>query len=67
MTRQLEVWLLGVHTGTLSQIEGRLRFAYAPGRTLFFQDRHRGPPVGGTPATPPGMRVRTGRFEGLRS
>jgi serine/threonine-protein kinase HipA len=31
MTRQLEVWLLGVHTGTLSQIEGRLSFAYAPG------------------------------------
>ena len=31
MTRQLEVWLLGVHTGTLSPIEGRLSFAYAPG------------------------------------
>lgn len=31
MTRQLEVWLRGVHAGTLSQIEGKLRFAYAPG------------------------------------
>ncbi len=29
-------------------------------------NRHRGPPVGGAPATPPGMRVRTGRFESLR-
>ena len=30
-------------------------------------DRHRGQPDGCTPATPPGMRVRTGRFEKLRS
>jgi len=31
-------------------------------------DRHRGPPaIGGAPATPPGMRVRTRRFESLRS
>ncbi len=30
-------------------------------------DRHRGQPNGCTPATPPGMRVRTGRFEKLRS
>jgi hypothetical protein len=26
-------------------------------------DRHRGRPLGRSPATPPGMRVRTGRFE----
>ena len=31
MARQLEVWLLGEHVGTLSQIEGRLGFAYAAG------------------------------------
>lgn len=31
MARQLEVWLLGAHIGTLSQIDGRLSFAYAPG------------------------------------
>src|ERR1035437_576053 len=30
MPRQLEVWLLGAHIGTLSQISGRLSFAYAP-------------------------------------
>jgi serine/threonine-protein kinase HipA len=30
MARHLEVWLLGAHVGTLSQIDGRLRFAYAP-------------------------------------
>lgn len=29
MARQLEVWLLGAHIGTLSQINGRLSFAYA--------------------------------------
>ena len=33
MARHLEVWLLGAHIGTLSQIEGRLNFAYAPGAT----------------------------------
>jgi serine/threonine-protein kinase HipA len=31
MTHQLEVWLLGAHIGTLSQIDGRISFAYAPG------------------------------------
>jgi serine/threonine-protein kinase HipA len=30
MARHLEVWLLGVHIGTLAQIDGRLRFTYAP-------------------------------------
>ena len=29
MPKQLEVWLLGEHIGTLSQIEGRLSFSYA--------------------------------------
>lgn len=29
MPKQLEVWLLGKHIGTLAQIEGRLSFAYA--------------------------------------
>lgn len=33
MARHLEVWLLGAHVGTLSQIEGRLGFAYAAGAT----------------------------------
>ena len=33
MARQLEVWLLGTHVGTLSQTEGRLGFVYAPGAT----------------------------------
>lgn len=33
MARHLEVWLLGAHIGTLSQIEGRLSFAYALGAT----------------------------------
>lgn len=33
MARHLEVWLLDAHIGTLSQIEGRLSFAYAPGAT----------------------------------
>jgi serine/threonine-protein kinase HipA len=33
MARHLEVWLLGVHVGTLSQVDGRLSFAYAPGAT----------------------------------
>lgn len=28
MTRQLTVWLFGTHIGTLSQIDGRLNFAY---------------------------------------
>ena len=30
MARHLEVWLLGARVGTLSQVEGRLSFAYAP-------------------------------------
>lgn len=34
MARHLEVWLLGAHIGTLSQIEGRLSFAYAPDATM---------------------------------
>ncbi|MBW7834209.1 MAG: type II toxin-antitoxin system HipA family toxin [Simplicispira suum] len=33
MAGHLEVWLLGAHVGTLSQVEGRLGFAYAPGAT----------------------------------
>jgi len=33
MARHLDVWLLGAHVGTLSQIEGRLSFAYSPGVT----------------------------------
>lgn len=33
MERHLEVWLFGAHVGTLSQIDGRLSFAYAPGAT----------------------------------
>ena len=33
MARQLEVWLQGAHIGTLSQIDGRLSFAYALGAT----------------------------------
>src|ERR1035437_4587571 len=33
MARQLEVWLLGARIGTLSQIDGRLSFAYASGAT----------------------------------
>jgi serine/threonine-protein kinase HipA len=28
MTRQLSVWLFGIHIGTLSQIDGRLNFSY---------------------------------------
>ena len=31
MAHHLEVWLLGAHIGTLSKIEGRLSFTYAPG------------------------------------
>lgn len=31
MAHHLEVWLLGGHIGTLSQIEDRLSFTYAPG------------------------------------
>ncbi|MEQ1595879.1 MAG: type II toxin-antitoxin system HipA family toxin [Casimicrobium sp.] len=30
MERRLDVWLLGERIGTLSQVEGRLSFAYAP-------------------------------------
>lgn len=33
MARHLDVWLLGARVGTLSQIEGRLSFAYSPGVT----------------------------------
>ena len=33
MAGHLEVWLLGAHVGTLSQVEGRLSFAYAPSAT----------------------------------
>ena len=33
MARHLNVWLLGAHVGILSQVEGRLNFAYAPGAT----------------------------------
>lgn len=33
MARHLEVWLLGAHIGTLSQVDGRLSFAYAPSAT----------------------------------
>lgn len=33
MARHLEVWLLGAHIGTLSQIDGRLGFAYASAAT----------------------------------
>ena len=29
MPNQLEVWLLGIHIGTLEQVEGRLSFSYA--------------------------------------
>lgn len=32
MARQLEVWLLGTHIGTLAQINGRLGFSYAANR-----------------------------------
>ena len=31
MARHLEVWLLGAQVGILSQVDGRLSFAYAPG------------------------------------
>lgn len=31
MARHLEVWLSGARVGTLSQVDGRLGFAYAPG------------------------------------
>ena len=31
MARQLDVWLLGAQVGILSQVDGRLSFAYAPG------------------------------------
>jgi serine/threonine-protein kinase HipA len=31
MARHLNVWLLGAHVGSLSQIDGRLSFAYAQG------------------------------------
>jgi HipA-like protein len=31
MARHLDVWLLGAYVGALSQIDGRLTFAYAPG------------------------------------
>jgi serine/threonine-protein kinase HipA len=34
MTRHLDVWLLGAHIGTLSQVDGRLSFAYEPGATV---------------------------------
>jgi serine/threonine-protein kinase HipA len=34
MARHLEVWLLGAHVGTLSQIDGRLSFVYTPGATV---------------------------------
>ena len=33
MARHLEAWLLGAHIGTLSQVDGRLGFVYAPGAT----------------------------------
>ena len=33
MAAHLEVWLLGAHVGTLSQVDGRLGFAYASGAT----------------------------------
>ena len=33
MARHLEVWLLGAHVGTLSQVDGRLGFAYVTGAT----------------------------------
>ncbi len=33
MARHLEVWLSGVHVGTLAQVDGRLGFTYAPGAT----------------------------------
>jgi len=33
MARHLDVWLLGARVGTLSQVDGRLGFAYAPGAT----------------------------------
>ncbi len=33
MARHLEVWLLGAHLGTLSQVDGRLSFAYVSGAT----------------------------------
>ena len=61
---------------------GKLSFALAPcarkttafGRRTAFQafptarlNRHRGESYLSSPATPPGMRVRTGRFKKLRS
>lgn len=33
---------------------------------VFLVNRDRGEPIGSAPPTPPGMRVRTGRFEKLR-
>jgi serine/threonine-protein kinase HipA len=33
MARHLDVWLLGADVGTLSQVDGRLSFTYAPGDT----------------------------------
>lgn len=34
MADQLGVWMHGAHVGTLSQVDGRLAFAYAPGATI---------------------------------
>ncbi|RZF28087.1 hypothetical protein EVC45_18745 [Paraburkholderia sp. UYCP14C] len=44
------------------RVKGRFRYP-----ALECPDRHRGQPLGCAPATPPGMRVRTGRFGKLRS
>lgn len=41
MPNQLNVWLLGEHVGTLTQVDGRLGYVYAP------QWLERGPGVGG--------------------
>jgi serine/threonine-protein kinase HipA len=45
MARQLEVWLLGSHIGTLAQIDGRLSFSYSADWLARAATHRDGPPL----------------------
>ena len=45
MARQLEVWLLGSHIGTLAQIDGRLSFSYSADWLARAATNRDGPPL----------------------
>ena len=48
------------------EMMGKIRRMYFRDKLSLHENRDRGEPISSAPPTPPGMRVRTGRFEKLR-